>query len=91
VLFLSQGDTKKYVHYVDPRTRTSEIAIRFAAGTGLVGVNLHSEDILRNSSPIALAKRFNLITFVWGDELAERLNVDHFKNTLGVDGIIYDR
>jgi glycerophosphocholine phosphodiesterase GPCPD1 len=91
VLFLCQGQTETHADYVDSRTKSSDMAVRFAAGTGLAGVNLHSEDILRNAEPVTLAKHFGLITFMWGDELIEKSVVDYFKKTLHVDGVIYDR
>lgn len=91
VLFLNQGASVKHPPYSDPRTQTSELAVRFVAGTGLVGVNFNSEDLLRDPEPVNLAKQFGLISFVWGDELADKDVVDYFKKTLGVDGVIYDR
>ncbi|CAD5210167.1 unnamed protein product [Bursaphelenchus okinawaensis] len=91
VLFLNQGQTLKHPPYLDPRTQTSAMAVKFVAGAGLMGVNFNSEDILRDPEPVTLAKQFGLITFVWGDELADKKVVDHFKKTLGVDGVIYDR
>ncbi|KAI6219558.1 hypothetical protein M3Y99_01653700 [Aphelenchoides fujianensis] len=91
VLFLCQGQTAKHPDYADARTQTSAMAVRFAAGTGLAGVNFHSEDLLRNAEPVAMAKHFGIITFVWGDELSDKSTVDYFKKTLGVDGVIYDR
>lgn len=91
VLFLNQGDSVRHQPYVDPRTQTSTMAVQFVAGAGLVGVNLNSEDLLKDPEPVSLAKQFGLITFVWGDELADKNVVHHFKKTLGVDGVIYDR
>uniref|UniRef100_A0A1I7RPJ2 Glycerophosphocholine phosphodiesterase GPCPD1 n=2 Tax=Bursaphelenchus xylophilus TaxID=6326 RepID=A0A1I7RPJ2_BURXY len=91
VLFLNQGQTQKHPAYQDPRTQTSSMAVKFVAGAGLVGVNFNSEDILRDPEPVQLAKQFGLITFVWGDELADKKVVEYFKKTLGVDGVIYDR
>lgn len=91
VLFLNQGRTDKHMDYVDPRTQTSEMAVRFAAGTGLAGVNLHSEDLIKNHDSISLAKHYGLITFVWGDELTDKSVATRFKNEFGVDGLIFDR
>jgi glycerophosphocholine phosphodiesterase GPCPD1 len=91
VLFLNQGKTEKHIAFSDPRAQTSEMAVRFAAGTGLAGVNLHSEDLLINHEPIALAKHYGLITFVWGDELVDKSIASKFKNKFGVDGLIFDR
>ena len=56
-----------------------------------MGVNFHSEDILRDPTPIKKAKDFGLISFVWGNELADKKTVEYLEDTVGVDGVIYDR
>lgn len=91
VLFLCCGADTRHQTYQDPRTRTSLTAVNFAAGCGILGVNFHSEDVLRDPAPIIKAKQLGLINFVWGDELNDKKNVEYFKKTLGVDGVIYDR
>jgi glycerophosphocholine phosphodiesterase GPCPD1 len=90
VLFLCVGDTIRHMPYNDPRSSTSMTAVNFAAGVGLMGVNFNSEDVLKCAEPIAKARQFGLISFIWGDELTEKENVAYFKS-LGVDGLIYDR
>ncbi|KAE9550858.1 hypothetical protein FO519_005939 [Halicephalobus sp. NKZ332] len=90
VLFLSIGETKRYVPFVDERTCTSTMAVNFAAGQDILGVNLHSEDILRDPSLVRRTKEMELVSFVWGDDLDDRENVKKMKE-LGLDGIIYDR
>jgi hypothetical protein len=57
----------------------------------LQGINFNSEDLLHDPSPVAKAKELGLISFVWGDELAEKKHVEYFKKTLLVEGLIYDR
>lgn len=47
--------------------------------------------MLKEPSPVAKAREYGLISFVWGDELIDKKNVDYFKKTLLVDGVIYDR
>ena len=56
----------------------------------LQGVNLHSEDVLRDPTHLAEAAKRKLITFVWGDDLD---NKEHqkFLRDAGVDGLVYDR
>jgi glycerophosphocholine phosphodiesterase GPCPD1 len=91
VLFLCCGANTRHQVYQDARTRTSLTAVNFAAGCGILGVNFHSEDVLRDHSPITKAKELGLISFVWGDELNDKANVEFLKKTVGVDGVIYDR
>ncbi|KAK0393636.1 hypothetical protein QR680_000327 [Steinernema hermaphroditum] len=91
VLFLCVGDTTRYVPFLDQRSSTSLTAVNFAAGTGLLGVNFHSEDLLRTRVPVDRANHFGLVSFVWGDDLSTKETLDYFKKTLLVDGIIYDR
>lgn len=55
------------------------------------GVNFHSEDLLRDPSPVQRANKFGLVSFVWGDDLDNKENINYFKKELLVDGIIYDR
>uniref|UniRef100_A0A1I7YGG9 Glycerophosphocholine phosphodiesterase GPCPD1 n=1 Tax=Steinernema glaseri TaxID=37863 RepID=A0A1I7YGG9_9BILA len=91
VLFLCVGDTTRYVPFLDQRSSTSLTAVNFAAGTELLGVNFHSEDLLRTRVPVDKANQFGLVSFVWGDDLSTKETLDYFKKTLIVDGIIYDR
>jgi glycerophosphocholine phosphodiesterase GPCPD1 len=91
VLFLCVGANTRHQVYQDARTQTSLTAVNFAAGCGILGVNFHSEDVLRDHSPITKAKELGLISFVWGDELNDKANVEFLKKTVGVDGVIYDR
>jgi len=90
VLFLSVGETKRYVPFLDERTCTSTMAVNFAASQDILGVNLHSEDILRDPSLVRKSKEIGFVVFVWGDDLDDRDNVIKMKE-LGLDGIIYDR
>ncbi|WKY15322.1 hypothetical protein Q1695_000645 [Nippostrongylus brasiliensis] len=90
VMFLVVGETTRYVPFQDIRSDCSKIAVNYAAGNGLLGVNFHSEELLQNSSPLDRAVKFNLVTFVWGDDLNLMKNVEYFRG-LHVDGVIYDR
>ncbi|EPB77389.1 glycerophosphodiester phosphodiesterase family protein [Ancylostoma ceylanicum] len=74
----------------DIRTDCSKLAVNFAAGNGLLGANFHSEELLQDAAPLHRAEQFNLVSFVWGDDLNVMKNVEYFRN-LHVDGVIYDR
>ncbi|VDN02966.1 unnamed protein product [Thelazia callipaeda] len=91
VLFLCVGLTTRYEPFVDLRASTSDAAVNFAACIDILGVNFHTEDLLRDASPILRARQFGLISFVWGDDLDNKENIDYFKKVIRVDGLIYDR
>uniref|UniRef100_A0A9J2PLV1 GP-PDE domain-containing protein n=1 Tax=Ascaris lumbricoides TaxID=6252 RepID=A0A9J2PLV1_ASCLU len=91
VLFLCVGMTTRYEPFVDMRASTSNAAVNFAASINILGVNFHSEDLLRDPSPVQRANKFGLVSFVWGDDLDNKENINYFKKELLVDGIIYDR
>ncbi|CAB3405209.1 unnamed protein product [Caenorhabditis bovis] len=91
VLFLCVGDTQRYTPFQDQRTSTSMTAVNFAVGADLLGVNFNSEDLLKDPMPIKKANEFGMVTFVWGEDLDKKENINYFKKELGVDGVIYDR
>ncbi|VDK53083.1 unnamed protein product [Anisakis simplex] len=91
VLFLCNGLTTRYEPFVDLRASTSTAAVNFVASLDTLGVNFHSEDLLRDPSPLYRANKFGLVSFVWGDDLDSKENIAYFKKELLVDGIIYDR
>ncbi|PAV64887.1 hypothetical protein WR25_07443 [Diploscapter pachys] len=91
VLFLCVGDTQRYTPFQDQRTSTSLTAVNFAAGADLLGVDFNSEDLLKDPYPVKRANDFGLVTFVWGEDLDIKENINYFKKELGVDGVIYDR
>ncbi|VDO72793.1 unnamed protein product, partial [Haemonchus placei] len=90
VIFLVVGPTTRYTPFQDLRSDSSKIAVNYAAGNGLLGVNFHSEELLQDASPLQRADKFRLVTFVWGDDLNIIQNLEYFKG-LQVDGVIYDR
>ena len=65
-------------------------AIKFARAEQLIGLSVHSEDLLRESSLIADVKHAGLALFCWGADNTKLDNVEYFKGQ-GVDGIICDR
>jgi len=90
VLFLTQGLTKKWQQFKDPRNSSIEMASYFALSMGLHGINVHAEDIIEDKSLIKFVKSKNLVLFCWGDDLNEIELISELKKE-GVDGVIYDR
>ncbi|XP_051867703.1 glycerophosphocholine phosphodiesterase GPCPD1 [Pristis pectinata] len=90
VLFLTQGYTDAYPELMDLRCRTTPIAMSFAQSENLLGVNVHTEDLLRNPGYIQQAKSKGLVIFCWGDDTNESENRRILKQK-GIDGLIYDR
>ncbi|XP_030346592.1 glycerophosphocholine phosphodiesterase GPCPD1 isoform X2 [Strigops habroptila] len=90
VLFLTQGESKLYPELMDLRSRTTPIAITFAQFENLLGINVHSEDLLRNPSFIKRAKSKGLVIFSWGDDANDPDNRKKLRE-YGVHGLIYDR
>nr|XP_018898262.1 PREDICTED: glycerophosphocholine phosphodiesterase GPCPD1 [Bemisia tabaci] len=89
VVFLTQGVTEKYPMYADPRCQTVPTGAHFAINSGLLGINIHAEEILRNNDWVAFVKNAGLILFSWGDDNNDAVNVKHQKK-LGVNAIICD-
>lgn len=54
VMFLTQGDTSKYSPYNDPRCWNVKSAVSFAKMVDILGVNLHTEDILRDAKLVSI-------------------------------------
>lgn len=90
VLFLTQGDTKKYAPYEDSRTSTVEMAFQFAISESLRGVCVHAESLLNDLSLIERGKSKGLWVVCWGDDTNSLENIKVLKKG-GVDGIIVDR
>ncbi|XP_064474264.1 glycerophosphocholine phosphodiesterase GPCPD1-like isoform X2 [Ornithodoros turicata] len=90
LLFLTQGQTEKYPPYMDPRTSTVPIATYFALSASILGVNVHTEDLLRNLSLIQFVKGKHLILFCWGEDNNHSAIIMNLKER-GVDGVIYDK
>lgn len=56
----------------------------------LQGINVHTEDLLRDSSQIFLVKQAGLVLFCWGDDNNDVNTIKHLKE-LGLHAIIYDK
>lgn len=54
------------------------------------GLCVHSEDILRDPTQVALVHNRGLILFCWGEDNNDQATIRYLKN-LGLNGIIYDK
>lgn len=90
VIFLTQGVTKKYPAYRDPRTQTMSMALNYAISAGILGINAHTEDILRDTTQVKMVMDAGLIIFCWGDDNNSPATIKHLKQ-LGIHGVIYDK
>ncbi|MEJ1278790.1 glycerophosphocholine phosphodiesterase 1 [Cricetulus griseus] len=90
ILFLTQGESDIYPELMDLRSRTTPIAMSFAQFENILGINAHTEDLLRNPSYIEEAKAKGLVIFCWGDDTNDPENRRKLKE-FGVNGLIYDR
>lgn len=90
VMFLTQGTTERFERYKDPRCWTIHSAVQFAEYSEILGVNVHSEDILRDPSLVGVAVNANLVLFCWGDDNADPDTIKYLKD-LGLHGVIYDK
>lgn len=56
----------------------------------LIGINVHTHNVLNNEWLIQEAKEAGLVVIVWGDENNDPAVIRQLKQ-MGVDGVIYDR
>lgn len=90
VMFLTQGQTAKYPVFRDPRCLTISAAVQCAICSEILGVNVHTEDLLRDASQVRLATEAGLVIFCWGDDNNDP-NTIKFLKELGLHGVIYDK
>ncbi|XP_030753803.1 glycerophosphocholine phosphodiesterase GPCPD1 [Sitophilus oryzae] len=90
VMFLTQGESQLYPKYSDPRCWSIKAAVQYATMIEIIGVNVHTEDLLRDPSLIRLSKEANQIIFCWGDDNADPATIKFLKE-LGLHGVIYDK
>ncbi|XP_054282590.1 glycerophosphocholine phosphodiesterase GPCPD1-like isoform X2 [Macrosteles quadrilineatus] len=90
VMFLTQGITSKYPPYHDERCLTVPMAVHFAVSLGILGINAHTEDLLRDQSQVSLVKQAGLVLFCWGDDNNDLDTIKRLKD-LGLHAIIYDK
>ncbi|KAM4771736.1 glycerophosphocholine phosphodiesterase GPCPD1 [Rhinophrynus dorsalis] len=90
ILFLTQGHSEIYPELMDLRSRSTPIAVSFAQFENILGINVHTEDLLRNPHYIQEAKSKGLVVFCWGDDTNDPENRQLMRE-YGIDGLIYDR
>ncbi|CAB3361909.1 Hypothetical predicted protein [Cloeon dipterum] len=90
VMFLTQGATNKYPPYNDPRCHDIHGAMYFTKAAGILGVNAHTEDLLRDPSLVQAVRDAGLVLFCWGDDNNDTKTIKHLKS-LGLHGVIYDK
>ncbi|XP_075211409.1 glycerophosphocholine phosphodiesterase GPCPD1-like isoform X2 [Lycorma delicatula] len=90
VMFLTQCITKKYPVYYDPRCQTIPMAVHFTVCMGILGVNVHTEELLRDSSQVNLIKDAGLVLFCWGEDNNDTDTIRYLKD-MGLHGVIYDK
>lgn len=54
------------------------------------GINVHTEDILRDHNQVAFVKEHGLILFCWGDDNNNPKTIKYLKE-LGLHAVIYDK
>ncbi|CAH1183717.1 unnamed protein product [Phaedon cochleariae] len=90
VMFLTLGESKLYQRYKDPRCWSIKAATQYAKMIEILGVNVHTEDLLRDPTLVKLATEAGLVIFCWGDENADPATIKFLKE-LGLHGVIYDK
>uniref|UniRef100_A0A8C5N199 Glycerophosphocholine phosphodiesterase GPCPD1 n=1 Tax=Leptobrachium leishanense TaxID=445787 RepID=A0A8C5N199_9ANUR len=90
ILFLTQGQTEIYPELMDLRSRSTPIAISFAQFENLLGISVHTEDLLKNPHYVQEAKSKGLVVFCWGDDTNDPES-RKLMRAYGIDGLIYDR
>ncbi|KAM5164634.1 glycerophosphocholine phosphodiesterase GPCPD1 isoform 2-T2 [Mantella aurantiaca] len=90
ILFLTQGHSEIYPELMDLRSRSTPIAMSFAQFENILGINVHTEDLLKNPHYVHEAKSKGLVVFCWGDDTNDPENRKLMRE-YGIDGLIYDR
>ncbi|XP_063774672.1 glycerophosphocholine phosphodiesterase GPCPD1 isoform X1 [Pseudophryne corroboree] len=90
ILFLTQGQSDIYPELMDLRSRSTPIAVSFAQFENILGINVHTEDLLKNPHYIQEAKSKGLVVFCWGEDTNDPENRKLLRE-YGIDGLIYDR
>ncbi|XP_035446358.2 glycerophosphocholine phosphodiesterase GPCPD1 isoform X1 [Spodoptera frugiperda] len=90
VMFLTIGITKRYQPYRDARCSSIPLAVQSAVSTEILGVVVHTEDLLRDPTQVKLATDAGLIIFCWGDDIVNKSVVKKLKD-MGLHAVIYDK
>ena len=56
----------------------------------ILGINVHTEDILRDPKQVQLVKDRGLVIFCLGDDNNDKATIQHLKK-LGLHAVIYDK
>nr|CAH7743589.1 unnamed protein product [Callosobruchus chinensis] len=84
------GESETYPRYQDPRCWSIWSAAQYAKMIEILGINVHTEDLLRDPSLLKLGLNAGLVVFCWGDENADPATI-RFLKQLGLHGVIYDK
>ncbi|XP_040285700.1 glycerophosphocholine phosphodiesterase GPCPD1 isoform X1 [Bufo bufo] len=90
ILFLTQGESEIYPELMDLRSRSTPFAMSFAQFENILGINVHTEDLLKNPHYIREAKSKGLVIFCWGDDTNDPENRKLMRE-YGINGLVYDR
>ena len=90
VLLLTQGEDSGYEEYIDPRTWSIANGVLFVEMSGLLGLSVRAEALLKYPQRMEKVRQHGQVIFVWTDEQNDRETVQYLKK-LGVNGVIYDR
>ncbi|KAJ0181759.1 hypothetical protein K1T71_002481 [Dendrolimus kikuchii] len=90
VMFLTVGVTNKYQPYRDPRCLSIPAAVQNAVSSDILGIVVHTEDLLRDPTQVKLATDAGLVIFCWGDDNNDRNTIMKLKE-MGLHAVIYDK
>ncbi|XP_031763765.1 glycerophosphocholine phosphodiesterase GPCPD1 isoform X2 [Galleria mellonella] len=90
VMFLTVGITNKYPAYRDPRCLSIPAAVQHAVSSDILGVVVHTEDLLRDPTQVKLATDAGLVIFCWGDDNNDKNTIKRLKE-MGLHAVIYDK
>ncbi|GBP11886.1 Glycerophosphocholine phosphodiesterase GPCPD1 [Eumeta japonica] len=90
VMFLTVGKTEKYPPYRDPRCLSIPAAVQNAVSADILGIVVHTEDLLRDPSQVKLVTNAGLVIFCWGDDNNDKDTIKRLKE-MGLHAVIYDK
>ncbi|XP_050361777.1 glycerophosphocholine phosphodiesterase GPCPD1 isoform X1 [Nymphalis io] len=90
VMFLTVGVSEKYQPYRDPRCLTIPAAVQNAISSDILGIVVHTEDLLRDPTQVKLVTDVGLVIFCWGDDNNDKNTIKKLKE-MGLHAVIYDK
>ncbi|XP_022123685.2 glycerophosphocholine phosphodiesterase GPCPD1 isoform X1 [Pieris rapae] len=90
VMFLTIGVSQKYPPYRDPRCLSIRAAVQNAISSDILGIVVHTEDLLRDPTQVKLATDAGLVIFCWGDDNNDKNTIKKLKE-MGLHAVIYDK